>query len=229
MWQRGAFLILIISLTFCSVDAKIRKAEKEGFSGRRIRKFPFYIYSNKKHVSYFAISGYLGDVPDIVLRKVKDPYTFKTCIKISYQPTYGQDHHGWAGIFWQWPPNNWGNNDKGGYNLKGAKFLYFFARGKDGDEIVEFKVGGVKGPYGDSDEASTGVISLTKEWKLYKIDLREKDLSNIIGGFAMIIQAHVNPDGITFYLNDIYYTKKTEPEPIFFKEYLKDTKKKKKR
>ncbi|MBU1078779.1 MAG: hypothetical protein KKH98_15890 [Spirochaetes bacterium] len=202
-------------------DARVDrgKGNKE-FRGVRISKFPFYIYSNKLSISYFALSGYLGDVVNIKILKVEDPYSFKKCMRIAYKPTFEDQNYGWAGIFWQWPPNNWGDNDRGGYDLSKARFLYFYARGSKGNELIEFKIGGVKGPYGDSDEATSGIIALSKKWKLYKIDLRKKDLKNIIGGFAVLFQSHLNQDGATVYLNDVYYTKKLKPEPKFFKDYL---------
>jgi len=61
------------------------------------------------------------------------------------------------------------------------------------------------GEYSDSDTAGIGPVVLDKEWKKYEIDLSGKDLSYIIGGFALSTNLDVNPDGATFYLDEIRY------------------------
>jgi len=131
----------------------------------------------------------------------ENPHSGATCIKIIYA-----GGGGWAGLFWQNPANNWGN-EPGGYDLKGAKKLVFWARGeKGGEKISEFKIGGIAGPYSDSDQASIKDITLTPDWKEYTIDLSGKDLSHIVGGFCWIIRdASISYGSITFYLDDIYY------------------------
>ena len=63
------------------------------------------------------------------------------------------------------------------------------------------------GRYSDSDTASIGPVVLTQDWKQYTIDLRGKDLGYIIGGFAWSTNIDVNPDGATFYLDEIRYEK----------------------
>ena len=112
---------------------------------------------------------------------------------------------GWAGIYWQQPANNWGEK-KGGYNLTGASKLTFWARGANGGEkIAEFKVGGITGEFPDSDSASIGPIELNKEWQKYTIDLKDRDMSHIIGGFCWAASKDDNPNGFVMYLDDIIY------------------------
>jgi hypothetical protein len=41
--------------------------------------------------------------------------------------------------------------------------------------------------------------------KQYAIDLKGKDMSYIIGGFAWATNADVNPDGATVYLDEIKF------------------------
>ena len=48
-------------------------------------------------------------------------------------------------------------------------------------------------------------MELTNQWKQYTIDLKGKDLSNIIGGFAWAGSKDDNPDGFTIYLDDIRF------------------------
>ena len=59
--------------------------------------------------------------------------------------------------------------------------------------------------YPDSDSAAIGPVILTKEWKLYSIDLRGRDLSYISGGFAWSANVQFNPHHCTFYLDDIHF------------------------
>ena len=59
--------------------------------------------------------------------------------------------------------------------------------------------------YSDSDIAGIGPGLLTPEGKEYEIDLRGKDLSYISGGFAWATNLDVNPEGATFYLDDIKF------------------------
>ncbi len=90
--------------------------------------------------------------------------------------------------------------------MTGATKLTFWARGETGNErIEEFKVGGLTGDYPDTDTAMVGPVFLTKDWKKYTIDLRGKDLSYIIGGFAWSTNTDVNPESCTFYLDEIKF------------------------
>ena len=70
---------------------------------------------------------------------------------------------------------------------------------------MEFKIGGLTGTYSDSDSASIGPLELTTDWQEYTIDLTDLDMSCISGGFCWVTNAMANPDGCTFYLDDIQY------------------------
>jgi len=176
-------------------------------AGKKTQEMPFYIYADKGSIqNHFIPSGWMGDYSDLKLDvgSTDNPYFGKTCIKITYdnKATNGAR---WAGMYWQYPANNWGGVD-GGFDLSRAKKLTFWARGeKGGERIEEFKVGGIMGEYSDSDTAGIGPVVLDKEWKQYTIDLTGKDLSYIIGGFAWATNLDVNPDGAVFYLDEIKY------------------------
>ncbi|MFH1281819.1 MAG: hypothetical protein ABIH91_03790, partial [Candidatus Omnitrophota bacterium] len=93
-----------------------------------------------------------------------------------------------------------------GFNLSLATKLTFWARGAVGGErIEEFKVGGIMGEFSDSDSATIGPVLLNKEWTQYTIDLKGKDMSYIIGGFTWSINVDNNPQGATFYLDEIKF------------------------
>jgi hypothetical protein len=170
-------------------------------------EMPFYVYRDKASMNnHFIPSGWIGDSGDIKLDtgSTELPYLGDTCIKISYSGK-GTQGSRWAGIYWQQPANNWGTVDAG-FNLSKASKLTFWARGaKGGERIDEFKIGEIKGAYSDSDDAGIYNIVLDKEWVQYTIDLKGKDLSYIIGGFCWATNADVNPQGATFYLDEIRY------------------------
>jgi hypothetical protein len=167
----------------------------------------FYVYSDqRKSGNHFIPSGWMGDFNDIHFNDAStvSPHSGNTCIKIAYSPQSSQGS-GWAGMYWQTPANNWGDK-AGGYDLRGRRRLTFWARGAKGGEVIsEFKMGGIGGEKGDSDSASTGSIVLTKQWQKYTIGLADKDLSHIIGGFCWSAKRDSNPNGMTFYLDDIRY------------------------
>src|SRR5574344_530863 len=162
-----------------------------------------YIYLNGYSDDYFFYpTGWMGDSRDF-----KVDFNFKEadkeCIKIEYIPN---GHRGWAGLAWQYPPNNWGNRKKGGIDLRGYKKLVFYAKGEKGNEkISEIKIGGIEGQYADSDSAWIGNLKLTNIWTKYEIDLKGKNLVNIISGLNIILNKYDNKYGCSIYLSDIYF------------------------
>ncbi len=156
--------------------------------------------------NHFIPSGWMGDYGDIKFNDgwTEDSYNGRTCIKVTYTAQAKQGA-GWAGIFWQNPANNWGARD-GGFDLTGAETLTFWAKGENGSEVInEFKIGGITGEYADSDSAGIGPVVLTGEWKRYTINLEGLDLSYISGGFCWSLSKMENPEGVTFYLDEIRY------------------------
>jgi hypothetical protein len=117
------------------------------------------------------------------------------------------------------PRCNWGDYKEAGFNLTGATKVTVWVRGEEGGEKIEFFAGGIgRGPftgnpikpYPDSFPrmpAVGQVITLTTEWQKYTIDLTGQDLSYVVGGFGWVANARNNPNGATFYLDNIYYDK----------------------
>ena len=169
---------------------------------------PFIVYVDKgSRDNHFVPSGFMPDGRCLTIddRWQENCHSGKTCIKIVFDVECSKEGSKWGGIYWQNPANNWGNR-KGGFDLTGATKLSFWARGEIGNErIEEFKMGGTTGDYPDTDTAMIGPVILSSEWKEYSIDLRGKDLSYISGGFAWSTNVDVNPEGCTFYLDDIKY------------------------
>lgn len=169
---------------------------------------PFVVYHNKgSKDNHFVPSGFMPNgeclsMDDTWQENCQDG---RTCIKIVYDVECSKEDQKWAGIYWLNPANNWGNR-KGGFNLSGATKLTFWAKGeKGGEQIEEFKMGGITGDYPDSDVAFIGPVVLTPEWRQYSIDLRGKDLSYVSGGFVWSAKVDFNQNGCTFYLDSIQY------------------------
>jgi hypothetical protein len=200
------FLSLVAAvLLLSSATAAFAQRAKTASPASTFKPFAVYVENNSKE-NHFAPSGWMGDYGDLKLNlaSTEMPRSGNTCIKITYSAKMTQGA-GWSGIYWQQPANNWGEK-KGGYDLSGATKLTFWARGAAGGEkIAEFKIGGITGEFPDSDSKSVGPIELTKEWQKYIIDLKDKDLTHIIGGFCWAASKDDNPNGFVLYLDDIIY------------------------
>lgn len=189
----------------------------------------FYIFADRgSRLNHYIPSGWMGDYGDLKLNQSwtkdvakpmkkmtkdekkameakKDSKAKEdTCLQIRYTAERKQGA-GWAGIYWQHPANNWGDK-RGGYDLSKYTKMTFWAKGENGDEVVDkFFIGGITGQTeeGDSDEASISPVELTKDWELYEISLEGLDMSHIIGGFGFAANADANPDGFTIYIDEI--------------------------
>jgi len=159
----------------------------------------------------FVASGFMGDgekgkqyvqVRPVAGERPRPGDDDGLTIKITYQA----GAVGWAGVYWQAPAGNWG--DQPGKSVRAATKLTFWAAGLKGGEIVEFKSGGISASgkkYKDSYEATLGSVGLTKDWKRYEISLAGKNLASVIGGFAWVATADANPGGLTFYLDNVRF------------------------
>lgn len=204
---------MILFAVCALIRPEVCAQDDESVRGIKISAFPFYIYRDAfSRENNYVPSGWMGDWADIRIKEMhrENPQSGKNCIQITYAATKKQGA-GWAGIFWQNPPNNWGGV-RGGFDLSGARKLYFYGRGEKGEEYVEFKMGGILGRFSDSTTGNkTDAIKLEKKWKLYAIDLEGMDLSYISGGFCVAFSSLLNPEGCTFYIDEIYYSDKDIP------------------
>ena len=149
----------------------------------------------------YAPTGWMGNAKATKMDPAATdrPHAGKTCIRVDYT-----QNDGWAGIVWQHPANDWGNRP-GGWDLRGAKKLTFWARGQRGGEVVSFELGllGKDKRFADSARAKLPQVKLGRDWKQYTIDLGGKDLSRIKTGFSCTWAGAGKP--LTFYLDDIRY------------------------
>ncbi len=183
-------------------EAAMAPAEGAPAAGMKV-SLPCKIYNNCEDEGdqAFIAAGWMGQTDAIEYDDCwkENPHSGESCIKCVFS-----DPKGWGGIVWQNPANNWGE-DEGGVDLTGAKKLTFWARGENGDEMVEFKMGIVakNKPFWDTAKASLGKMKLTKEWTKYEIPLEGKDLSRIITGFVWVTQGRPKP--VVFFIDDIQY------------------------
>ncbi|MCG8430839.1 MAG: hypothetical protein MJA29_06685 [Candidatus Omnitrophica bacterium] len=175
----------------------------------------FVVYTDKNaRENHYIPSGWMGDYGDIKLNdeSTDKPQAGKTAMKFTYSAKKSQGQ-GWAGVYWQNPPNNWGTK-KGGIDLTGMTKLTFWARGEKGGEILQkFMVGGIKGTYPDSTSVEIGPIELSDTWKQYTINLAGKDVSYINGGFAWVTTSDLNPEGCVFYLDTLKFEADPKMKP----------------
>jgi hypothetical protein len=160
---------------------------------------------------HYIPSGIMGDfdavkVIDGFSENVSSDEQYNSCTKITYLPTLSDRGNKWAGVYWLYPDSNWG--DLPGYNLSGYSKLTFRAKGELGNEVTEFKFGGIKNekkPYVDSlyPAITTKKVMLGSDWKDYSLNIKTNNLTNILGGFCWVATESDNPDGCTIYIDDI--------------------------
>lgn len=148
-----------------------------------------------------------------------DVHSVATSIRADFTPASASDFGGFflmngvlpAGA--TAPVPNFGTVPNAGVDLSGAKTLSFWAKGAVGGEQLEFFMGGVgwgddPSPFPDSSPripVRGTVTTLTTQWTEYRIDLRHANLKYVLGGFGWVASATSNPQGATFFLDDIQY------------------------
>lgn len=198
-WIGAAALIVatLITVLWSRVTDPETQPETAPQSGEAGRSFEPFVLDSR-----FFPSGWMGDgkygEKHLTLESVSSDVNGEQ--KIALRVEYLPGPEGWAGVYWQHPDGNWGGQP--GLSLVGAREIVFLARGVNGGEVVEFKSGGIRGQYSDSFEKSLGKMSLTKEWKTYRIDLQGEALSNVIGAFAWVAPA-TEGQPLSFWLADL--------------------------
>jgi hypothetical protein len=168
----------------------------------RAAKLPMVVYDEADRPNPpYVPAGWMGNskAMKLTLDCKDNPHKGKTCIRVDYRA-----NDNWGGVVWQHPANDWGDRP-GGWDVSGAVALKFRARGENGDEVVSFNFGllGREKRYHDTASGKLDKIKLTKEWKEYTIELRDRDLTRIKTGFGFSLAGQGKP--ITFYLDDIRF------------------------
>jgi len=219
-------LVVLTAAVVVAITPYVFAQEQATKEAEKPQPKEFGVYKDKNaRENHYIPSGWMGDYGDIKLndQSADNPHSGTTSMQFVYSGKKAQGQ-GWAGVYWQNPANNWGSK-KGGFDLTGMTKLTFWARGAKGAEVIQkFKVGGIKGTYPDSAEIEFGPIELTDTWKEYTINLAGRDLSYISAGFCWVTTSDLNPEGATFYLDDIKFeadlvmkaeVKKSEAMPFY--------------
>jgi hypothetical protein len=164
-------------------------------------RMPFPVYVDSLDNMPWVPTGWMGNVDDLSLdgANTDNPAMGDAAIKIRYEGRYD-----WAGVAWQHPANNWGDQD-GGFNLEGANALEFLARGAYGGEKVSFGVGllGKDRAFPDSSKTEIKDVVLSDQWQRFVVPLEGKDLSSIKTGFFISLAGRRKP--VTVYLDTIRF------------------------
>jgi len=166
-------------------------------------RFPVSVYEDQFEGMPWAPSGWMGSIDSLTLDGAfaENSQSGHSSIRVRYEGTYG-----WAGIAWQNPANNWGDQE-GGYDLSGATRLELWARGEYGGEKISLGVGliGSDKPHADSGITKVDGIHLTKDWQRFVVPLKGIDLSSIKTGFVMTLTGRQTP--VTIYLDSIRFVR----------------------
>jgi hypothetical protein len=169
--------------------------------GERRTPLPFYVYQDGFEGMPWVPSGWMGSIDSLTLdgAHTENTHEGESCIKLRYVGEFG-----WAGVAWQHPPNNWGDQE-GGFDLTGARQLELWARGEYGGEQIKIGVGLIGEDKAHPDSARTSIdgIVLKQEWQRYRIPLKKNDLSSIKTGFVVTITGRKTP--VTIYLDSIRF------------------------
>ena len=162
----------------------------------------------------FAPSGYMGDgatpgaiqVDTTACKTPRPAGAVGDCYKVTYTP----GTLGWAGVYWQYPANNWGASP-GKQIEAGATKVAFYAAGAAGGELVQFLAGGENDgtlPYHDAFKVTQNQ-TLTSALAPYNVDLTGHTYdSGVLGGFAWLVTAPLGSTApIVFYLDAITWQK----------------------
>ena len=164
---------------------------------------------------YFTPSGFMGDgatsstailVNSTACKQPRPTGAVGDCYRVTFNP----GSLGWAGVYWQYPENNWGMNP-GKRVETGANRVTFYAAGATGGEPLQLLVGGesdARLPYQDSFKVMSA-ITLTTTLTRYQIDISGRSYdSGVLGAFGWTLVAPTGAKApIVFYLDSIRWDK----------------------
>lgn len=178
----------------------------------RVVELPFLVSDE------FTPSGYMGDgsLANVISMHVDDaschlrpPDSRGSCFRFDYRPP-ATGSQGWGGVYFQAPPNNWGNLP-GKRIAPGAKQLRLKAAGALGGELATFRIGGLSGmdasgaPYPNADSfQSEAHFPLTTDLTEYVVPMpTDATYDRVLGGFAWTLLATGDGSPAAIYLDDI--------------------------
>jgi len=199
-------LTIFLLLSICFIN-KIQAEESKKIIEAIPAKFTkgkFWVYENRgSRLNHYVPASWAGDYGDIKFDDAwkENVYSESTCIKINYSAKCKQKK-AWAGIFWNRDMSSSGMIKYPGFDLKEAQKMIFYIRGEKGGEIItEIGLRSTQ----DSESINIRPRPLSTEWQKYEIELGGKNISDIDIGFYWLAAKEKNPDGCTFFIDDIVY------------------------
>ncbi|MFO0870479.1 MAG: glycoside hydrolase family 2 TIM barrel-domain containing protein [Pirellulales bacterium] len=164
---------------------------------------PLVLYAESDTPLTYIPAGWMGDTKSIRLETAhrEQPFRGATCLRCEFAATSG-----WGGVVWQHPARDWGDQ-RGGFNLTGAKRIVFQARGATGQEVVSFGFGliGPEKRYADTARRNLEKVPLTRDWQTFEIPLEplpaNSSLTRIKTAFFWTTASSGQP--VVFFLDDI--------------------------
>lgn len=150
----------------------------------------------------------------------ENPHSGATCMRFQFMDSRFAGFYFMNGVLHSGaraPLVNFGDTPNAGINLSGATSLTFWVRGDRGGEVIDFFTAGVgrdaqsgrpTNPYPDSSPRHPAIgnkVRLTTQWQQIRIDVRGLDLSYVLGGLGWVATADDNPQGATFYVDDVQF------------------------
>jgi len=126
-----------------------------------------------------------------------NPQSGTTCMKWTYTAE-GKQKQGYAGVIWQTPMGWYRPEEERRFDLSQAKRMTFWARGENGNEKIKVQVGIISEEFPDSAMKISEVLTLSKDWQKFTLDLSDADLSCISNIFCWMTDKQMNPQGCTF-------------------------------
>ena len=180
----------------------------------------FRVYGETGQPAPFIPHGWMPEEAATVITEFdpnceQTPYAGDRCLAITAQWTQSLD---WCGVAWitkeqaedgsPW----WGQDPSGNaYDLTGAVELVVHARGEQGGERVQFKVG-ILGDKPDGDSTVTPIasdwVTLSTEWQTFTLGLAGHDLSRMVNGFTWVTSKSKQENGnggLRVFLDDVYF------------------------
>ena len=141
----------------------------------------------------------------------------QTSMEVSWDGTPGDDGTPWAAVMFEWPRNLAGATSPGpGWDLSGATELTFQAHSDDPGESIMVGLGSE-----DHDGfALRRRISLQTDWTEYSIDVSDRDLLELNGGFFIAFDgfSDAGDSGVTLHLDEVSYDA-VPPGPHLLQSY----------
>ena len=149
---------------------------------------------------WYGPAGYMGDgehpgaIADAMTCVASRPSTWiGNCHRYTWTPS----GTAWAGVYWQYPDGNWG--DQPGLPIPaGATKISFRAWGATGSEKVDFMAGMMAV---DGFQLVQTQIALTATPQQYSLPMGSTAYAKVVGGFGWVAKDATAP--FTFHIDDI--------------------------